>query len=146
MKYFLILMLVCITECSAAAHPGFLLNDLATTNVKSAHPNSMFDYSPYSGAGHRGGNMNAGTVAAYILAYSGGFMVGYTLGTAIAGGDPNWGVAGIGAGLIVVAVPLSIIGKRHSDSYAAGPAIDRSKRPRLYIVTGPTNVGLQLLF
>jgi hypothetical protein len=44
---------------------------------------------------------------AMILSYAGGFMVGYPLGTAIGGGEPNWAMAGIGAGLIVVAIPIS---------------------------------------
>lgn len=44
---------------------------------------------------------------AQVLAYAGGFMVGYPLGTALGGGEPNWTMAGIGAGLIVVAIPLS---------------------------------------
>ncbi len=44
---------------------------------------------------------------AMILSYAGGFMVGWPLGTAIGGGEPNWAMAGIGAGLIVVAIPIS---------------------------------------
>lgn len=41
-----------------------------------------------------------------ILAYAGGFMIGWPIGTALAGGDPNWAIAGVGAGLIVVAIPI----------------------------------------
>ncbi len=44
---------------------------------------------------------------ASIVGFAGGFMVGWPLGTAIAGGEPNWAMAGIGAGLIVVAIPIS---------------------------------------
>lgn len=44
---------------------------------------------------------------AMIFSYAGGFMVGWPLGTAISGGEPNWAMAGIGAGLIVVAIPIS---------------------------------------
>ncbi|HOB83872.1 MAG TPA: hypothetical protein PKX27_03385 [Bacteroidales bacterium] len=43
-----------------------------------------------------------------VFAGAGGFMVGYPIGTAIGGGDPNWTMAGIGAGLIVVSIPLSV--------------------------------------
>lgn len=42
-----------------------------------------------------------------IIGFAGGAMVGWPLGTALAGGDPEWVMAGIGAGLIVVAIPLS---------------------------------------
>jgi hypothetical protein len=42
-----------------------------------------------------------------IVSGVGGFMVGWPLGTAVGGGEPNWALAGIGAGLILVSVPIS---------------------------------------
>ncbi len=45
---------------------------------------------------------------ASVLSGAGGFMVGWPLGTALAGGDPNWALAGIGAGLIIVSIPVSL--------------------------------------
>lgn len=39
--------------------------------------------------------------------FAGGFLVGWPLGTAIAGGEPNWTLAGIGAGLIAVSIPFT---------------------------------------
>lgn len=44
---------------------------------------------------------------ATVLGFTGGFMVGWPIGTSLSGGDPNWTMAAIGAGLIVVALPLS---------------------------------------
>ena len=44
---------------------------------------------------------------ATIVGIAGGFMVGWPIGTAIGGGEPNWTMAGIGAGLIVVSIPIS---------------------------------------
>ena len=44
---------------------------------------------------------------ATIMGGVGGFMVGWPIGTAIGGGEPNWVMAGIGAGLIVFSIPLS---------------------------------------
>ena len=44
---------------------------------------------------------------ASIVGFAGGFMVGWPIGTAISGGEPNWTMAGIGAGLIVVSIPIS---------------------------------------
>jgi hypothetical protein len=44
---------------------------------------------------------------AMIVSYAGGFMVGWPVGAALGGGEPNWIMAGIGAGLIVVAIPIS---------------------------------------
>lgn len=43
-----------------------------------------------------------------ILSYAGGFMIGYPIGTALAGGDPVWEMAGIGAGLILISIPFSV--------------------------------------
>ena len=44
---------------------------------------------------------------AMALSYAGGFCIGYPLGTAMGGGEPNWKMAGIGAGLILIAIPIS---------------------------------------
>ena len=41
-------------------------------------------------------------------------MVGWTLGAALGGGEPNWTVAGIGAGHIGVAIPFSIKANREA--------------------------------
>jgi len=42
-----------------------------------------------------------------ILSYSGGFCVGYPIGQAIGGGDPIWEMAAVGAGLIIIAIPIA---------------------------------------
>ena len=44
---------------------------------------------------------------AMILSYAGGFMIGWPIGTALGGGEPNWTMAGIGAGLVAVTIPIS---------------------------------------
>jgi len=44
---------------------------------------------------------------ASIIGGVGGFMVGWPLGASLAGGEANWTMAGIGAGLIVVSIPIS---------------------------------------
>lgn len=43
-----------------------------------------------------------------VFGIAGGFLIGFPIGTAIAGGDPNWLLAGIGAGLVGVSIPFSI--------------------------------------
>lgn len=55
-------------------------------------------------------NYDAGNVFGFL----GGFMVGYPIGTAIGGGDANWTLAGIGAGLIIIAIPFSIAYSKHA--------------------------------
>lgn len=42
---------------------------------------------------------NKNTVGS-IFGGVGGFLIGYTVGTAVAGKDPQWGIAGIGVGLV----------------------------------------------
>jgi hypothetical protein len=44
----------------------------------------------------------------------GGFMIGWPLGTAIAGGDPQWGLVAAGAGLALMSIPFSSYFKKHA--------------------------------
>lgn len=44
---------------------------------------------------------------ALVFSGAGGFLIGRPIGTAIAGGEPNWALAGIGAGLVIVAIPIA---------------------------------------
>ena len=44
---------------------------------------------------------------ASILGGAGGALIGFPIGQSIGGGDANWTLAGVGAGLIVVAIPIS---------------------------------------
>jgi hypothetical protein len=69
------------------------LNDQAYREMKSAQSANIF---------------------ATIIGGVGGFMVGWPIGTAIGGGDPNWVMAGIGAGLIVVSIPISQKFNKHA--------------------------------
>ena len=41
-----------------------------------------------------------------ILGAAGGGLIGYPIGTAIGGGDPNWTIAGVGAALLVATIPI----------------------------------------
>ncbi len=61
---------------------------------------------------------------ASVLGGVGGFMIGWPLGTAMGGGDPEWIMAGIGAGLVIVSFPLSSAASKKAlkavDKYNAG--------------------------
>lgn len=63
-------------------------------------------------------------VFASIIAGIGGYCIGYPIGYAIAGGEPKWILAGIGAGLIVADIPLMLNTnkkfKKAIDTYNAG--------------------------
>lgn len=54
-------------------------------------------------------------VFAQILGATGGVLIGWPLGTALVGGDPNWAMAGIGVGIVAVSIPISINFKKKSN-------------------------------
>jgi hypothetical protein len=45
---------------------------------------------------------------ASVFGFAGGFLIGWPLGTAVGGGEANWALAGIGAGIVVIAIPINI--------------------------------------
>lgn len=49
-----------------------------------------------------------------VFGFAGGFMVGWPIGTAIGGGEPNWTLAVVGAGLIVISIPFSTAYSKHA--------------------------------
>ena len=49
--------------------------------------------------------------AAGVLGFTGGLLIVFPLGTAIAGGEPEWGLAAGGAALILASIPLNRIFK-----------------------------------
>ncbi|HBF88274.1 MAG TPA: hypothetical protein DDX39_06490 [Bacteroidales bacterium] len=51
---------------------------------------------------------------ATVFGSAGGFMLGWQLGTATGGGEPNWNLAAVGAGLIVVSIPFSLAYTKHT--------------------------------
>jgi hypothetical protein len=52
---------------------------------------------------------------AQVLGFAGGALIGWPIGTALGGGDPQWGLAAGGAGLILLAIPLTISYKKHAE-------------------------------
>ncbi len=44
---------------------------------------------------------------AAVLGFAGGGLIGWPLGTSLGGGDANWTLAGIGAGLVIIGIPIS---------------------------------------
>ncbi|MDZ7604274.1 MAG: hypothetical protein U5K79_01520 [Cyclobacteriaceae bacterium] len=49
----------------------------------------------------------ANKTGAAVISGIGGFLLGWQIGTWIVGGEPNWVVAGVGEGLILVSIPFS---------------------------------------
>jgi hypothetical protein len=49
-----------------------------------------------------------------VLGFLGGVMVLFPIGTAISGGDPEWGLAAGGAALMLASIPFNRAYKRHA--------------------------------
>jgi hypothetical protein len=78
-------------------------------------------------------------------------MIGWPVGAAIGGGNPNWAMAGIGAGLIVVSIPISQGVNKHAaiavDSYNKGLESNSFWRKReLKLQMTGNGIGLALHF
>jgi hypothetical protein len=43
------------------------------------------------------------------LAFIGGYCIGWPIGTAIGGGEPEWGLVAVGGGILVAAIPIAMI-------------------------------------
>lgn len=91
-------------------------------------------------------NYSAGMVFSYI----GGFMIGWPIGTAIAGGDPEWAMAGIGAGLIGISIPFSASYTRHARNgvaiYNRTLNYSGSVHPEYRLKLMANGIGLQVRF
>ena len=87
-----------------------------------------------------------------VIGMIGGFMVGWPVGTAIGGGDPNWALAGIGAGLIVVGIPISSSAFKNAnkavDLYngSLGTGSLFREQPSYSITTNQNGLGLIVSF
>lgn len=87
---------------------------------------------------------------AQIVGSVGGFMIGYPLGASAGGGTPNWTMAGIGAGLAVVSIPLSIkAGKQVKNAIVAYNESTRStsyRKPSFHAGITGNGIGLKMAF
>ena len=85
---------------------------------------------------------------ANVLAYAGGAFIGYPLGTAIGGGKPEWTLALIGCGLIVIDIPIIISANkklRKAVNAYNQPGMT-SRREKYELKLGMTQDGMGLAF
>jgi hypothetical protein len=87
-----------------------------------------------------------------ILGYAGGGLIGYPLGTAIAGGKANWGIAGVGAGLLAIAFPIAAGAdkktKQAVELYNASlnPTSYLNAKPEINFVANANGIGFAMSF
>ncbi len=88
--------------------------------------------------------------AANVFSFAGGFCVGYTVGKFIAGGKPDFLMAEIGAGLIVVSIPFSIAYYRHAKNaveyYNEGLKRSLSSKPDFNLGLNTNGMGITVRF
>jgi len=88
--------------------------------------------------------------ASMIFQLPGGFLIGYPLGTAMAGGDPNWTLAAIGAGLVVISIPFISAYNKHArkavSAYNNGLRYSTLVRPDLRFGITCNGLGVYLRF
>ena len=88
---------------------------------------------------------------AMVFSYAGGFMIGWPLGTSITGGDAEWALAGIGAGLIAITIQIGRSFNKKArqavNTYNEGLApMPFWKRSELSVSTTGNSVGMLLQF
>lgn len=87
-------------------------------------------------------------VASSVLGFTGGFLIGWPLGTALAGGEPEWGLAAGGFGIILLAIPFNAGFTSHAKNaieiYNHGSEVS-SARP-YSIQLAPYRAGIKLIF
>ncbi|SDR66315.1 hypothetical protein SAMN05216503_0147 [Polaribacter sp. KT25b] len=86
-----------------------------------------------------------------VLGFSGGALIGIPIGTAIGGGDPKWEIAGLGATLILVAIPLlnnyNKKSKAAVDLYNVGlPTVSASFQPEFNLNFKGSSLGIVMNF
>ncbi|MEZ5017166.1 MAG: hypothetical protein R2800_08950 [Flavipsychrobacter sp.] len=118
MKKILVLLLTLVVwHTQAQTSNTAIPNDLLAYN--SSSNTALLNYTKNYQPTRSSECMNGYAIGAYVFGAAGGALIGYPLGTALGGGDPEWLLAGIGAGCLAIAIPLSIIGQRKCDGRAS---------------------------
>lgn len=89
---------------------------------------------------------------ASIIGFAGGGLIGWPVGTALGGGDAEWTLAGIGAGLIAVGIPISLSANKKTKQAVELYNSDLNSissyqlKPELKIITNGNGIGLSVNF
>ena len=85
-----------------------------------------------------------------VLSYAGGFLIGYPIGAMLGGGQPNWTMAAIGGGLIVVAIPIASSADKNLlkavQAYNLGTATSHIEKYELKIGVNQNGLALAIRF
>ena len=78
-------------------HNGKYVNPRAMLNIMGDNPEAL----PYMKKAKTNSDLSM------AIGFTGGALIGWPIGTAIGGGDPNWVLAGVGAGILLLAIPTT---------------------------------------
>ena len=80
----------------------------------------------------------------------GGFLIGWPIGTAAGGGDANWAMAGVGAGLVLVAIPFEMAfnkrAKNAVNTYNNGLGKSSWRKPQVSLGFTQHGMGMKMSF
>ena len=86
----------------------------------------------------------------YIFGCAGGFLIGWPIGTALAGGDANWTLAAVGAGLAAISIPFTLGYTKHAKNavrfYNEGLKYSYLNETKPKIVLTYNGIGIQIHF
>ncbi len=87
---------------------------------------------------------------AMVLGIIGGSLIGWPLGTEMGGGDPEWAIAGVGAGILAIAIPFAVTAKKQTIRairlYNEGIKVGREKEMTLKAGIYNDGIGICLKF
>lgn len=85
-----------------------------------------------------------------VFGFIGGALVGWPLGTAIGGGDPNWTLAAAGGALIGISIPFAIGFKKNAikgaELYNQNRAASSYQSVSIQLHAGSSGIGISLAF
>ena len=87
-----------------------------------------------------------------VLGFAGGGLLGWSIATALGDGEANWTLAGIGGGLIIVGIPISLSANKKINQavelYNASlkPTSYNAFKPELKIIANGNGFGLSMNF
>ena len=119
--------------------------DTATFTVSPKQVLDIMQDDPLAYAEFKKARYNYSTAG--ILGFAGGVLIAVPIGTAIAGGEPEWALAAAGAALVITSIPLSKAFRRHAEE-----AIDiynkkrTAFRPRTEYLWRGMGVGVVIKF
>jgi hypothetical protein len=85
-----------------------------------------------------------------VLSIAAGLFIGYPIGVYLSGGDANWALAGIGAGLAIVSIPATAGYTKHAKNavtiYNTGLGKTSLRKTEVKLALAQNRVGLKLIF